>query len=60
MGCETGQDNERPVHRVWLDCFGLAKFPVTHAEYELFLDATGSRRRHFGRSQCLPIREIRW
>jgi formylglycine-generating enzyme required for sulfatase activity len=42
MGCETGQDNERPVHRVWLDRFGLAKFPVTNAAYELFLDASGA------------------
>jgi iron(II)-dependent oxidoreductase len=42
MGCEQGQDNERPVHRVWLDRFGLAKFPVTNAEYKLFLDASSS------------------
>jgi sulfatase modifying factor 1 len=42
MGCEQGQDNERPVHRVWLDRFGLAKFPVTNAEYKFFLDATGA------------------
>ncbi len=42
MGCEEGQDNERPVHRVRLDSFGLAKFPVTNAEYNLFLDATGA------------------
>ena len=42
MGCEQGQDNERPVHRVWLDRFGLAKFPVTNSQYLLFLDATSS------------------
>ena len=41
MGSETGQDNERPVHRVWLDEFSLAECQVTHAEYAQFLSATG-------------------
>ena len=38
MGCEQGQENERPVHRVWLDAFGLGKFPVTNREYKLCVD----------------------
>ena len=42
MGCETGQENERPVHRVWLDRFALGKYPVTNSEYKLFLDDTGA------------------
>jgi formylglycine-generating enzyme required for sulfatase activity len=42
MGCETGQENERPVHRVGVDAYGLAKRQVSNAEYELFLNATGS------------------
>ena len=41
MGSETGQDNERPVHRVWVDEFELAECQVTHGEYERFLSATG-------------------
>ena len=41
MGSEKGQDNERPVHRVWLDEFALAECQVTHAEYAQFLAATG-------------------
>ena len=40
MGSETGQDNERPVHRVWIDAFELAVCQVTNAEYALFLAAT--------------------
>lgn len=40
MGCDQGQDNERPVHHVWLDSFGIGKFPVTNREFKLFLDAT--------------------
>ncbi|MGD0427525.1 MAG: formylglycine-generating enzyme family protein [Candidatus Acidiferrales bacterium] len=40
MGSETGQDNERPVHRVWVDAFELAECQVTNAEYAKFLAAT--------------------
>ena len=41
MGCESGQDNERPVHRVWMDAFVLAKYQVTNAEYAQFLNDSG-------------------
>ena len=40
MGCEQGQDNERPVHRVWVDSFGLGRFPVTNQEYADFVAQT--------------------
>lgn len=40
MGSDTGQDNERPVHRVWVDAFCLAACQVTNAEYARFLQAT--------------------
>jgi len=36
MGCERGQDNERPVHRVWLDGFAIGQFPVTNREYAFY------------------------
>ena len=42
MGSETGQENERPAHRVWVDSFLLAETQLTHAEYESYLKATGS------------------
>jgi formylglycine-generating enzyme required for sulfatase activity len=38
MGCERGQENERPVHSVWVDRFGLARFPVTNREYARFVE----------------------
>lgn len=41
MGSEVGQDNERPVHRVWLDAFQLAVRQVTNEEFARFLHATG-------------------
>lgn len=41
MGSETGQDNERPVHRVWVDAFYLSPCQLTNTEYACFLNATG-------------------
>lgn len=40
MGCETGQDNERPVHRVWVDALEMAACQVTNTDYSRFLAAT--------------------
>ncbi len=40
MGSETGQDNERPVHRVWVDAFEFAIVQVTRSDYARFLEAT--------------------
>src|SRR5258708_1739926 len=37
MGCDTGQDNEKPAHRVWVDEFLLAARQVTNADYDRFL-----------------------
>jgi formylglycine-generating enzyme len=41
MGSETGQDDERPVHRVHVDAFEMSVYPVTRGEYAAFLDDTG-------------------
>src|SRR5215470_8734830 len=41
MGSDTGQDNERPIHRVWVDAFELAAHQVTNAEYATFLRHQG-------------------
>lgn len=38
MGSASGQDCERPVHRVWVDAFLLSATQVTNAEYRLFVD----------------------
>ena len=40
MGSGDGADDERPVHRVWVDAFALGACQVTNAEYALFLQAT--------------------
>ena len=43
MGTDTGQENERPVHRVWVDAFEMAECQVTNAEYARFLAAMKHR-----------------
>ena len=39
MGSDTGQDDERPVHRVHVDAFEAGIYPVTRGDYRAFLDA---------------------
>ncbi len=43
MGSNSGQDCERPVHRVWTDDFLLAATQVTNYEYGRFLRAAGGQ-----------------
>jgi formylglycine-generating enzyme required for sulfatase activity len=42
MGSDSGQDCERPIHRVWVDAFLLGATQVTNREYEIFLNATAA------------------
>lgn len=41
MGCETGRDDERPVHRVFVDAFEMAVFQVRNRDWAAFMEATG-------------------
>jgi len=41
MGSDRGQDEERPIHRVWVDAFEMAVFQVRNRDYLVFLEATG-------------------
>jgi sulfatase modifying factor 1 len=41
MGCAQGRDEERPVHRVWVDAFLLGAFPVRNRDYGIFLAESG-------------------
>ena len=37
MGSDSEYENEMPRHRVWVDSFGLGKFPVTNRQYKFFV-----------------------
>lgn len=41
MGSADGRENERPIHRVWVDGFELASVTITNRMYGAFLEATG-------------------
>src|SRR6266581_980201 len=65
MGCETGRDDEKPVHRVWLDAFELAACQVTNAEYGRFLAATsGAPPPHWNDANFndpqMPVIAVSW
>lgn len=64
MGSEHGPDDERPVHRVWVDDFELGIYPVTRREYGEFLHATHHETPRdwdlFGSSPDLPVVGVSW
>jgi formylglycine-generating enzyme len=41
MGCGTGQESERPVHRVFVDAFEMAVHQVRNCDFAEFTEATG-------------------
>jgi formylglycine-generating enzyme required for sulfatase activity len=41
MGDKSGRADERPLHSVRLDAFSMAAYPVSNAEYAVFLERTG-------------------
>lgn len=43
MGSNDGEDDEKPVHTVYLDAFYIDMYEVTNLQYKNFLDATGCK-----------------
>ena len=41
MGCDAGAENERPVHRVFVDAFAIGRFAITNRLYQAFVGNTG-------------------
>jgi iron(II)-dependent oxidoreductase len=42
MGSDSGEIDEKPVHTVWLDSFYIDRFPVTNAQYAVYLRESGA------------------
>jgi len=42
MGSAHGPENEMPLHEVWIDSFGIGRFPVTNREFKIFVDETSA------------------
>jgi formylglycine-generating enzyme required for sulfatase activity len=41
MGCGRGRDEEKPIHRVWVDAFEMAIYQVTNRDWTAFMESTG-------------------
>lgn len=41
MGADDGEEDERPLHRAYIDDFAIGVCPVTNAEYAQFVRETG-------------------
>ena len=44
MGCDDGEDDQKPVRTVYVDAFYMDIHPVTNAQYQAFIEATGRRK----------------
>jgi peroxiredoxin len=67
MGSYDGEEDEQPVHRVWLDAFYLDLHEVTNADYKRFLDARGRKPPYNwvgglypADSAAQPVRLVTW
>ena len=65
MGSESGQDNERPIHRVWVDAFLLARRQVTNFDYSRFVRASNATTSPFAHDANLnhpeqPVVGVSW
>ncbi len=51
IGSDENPD-EQPIHTVWLAPFQIGQFPVTNAEYRLFIEAGGYEDRRWWQSEA--------
>lgn len=64
MGSDKGDDDEAPVHRVYVDTFYLDKFEVTNGRFAKFVDAVQSEPPWGFSDKDTPVthadRPVRW
>jgi sulfatase modifying factor 1 len=54
MGCEQGRDEEKPVHRVWVDAFEMAIHQVRNRDFACFRPAASAV------DLDLPVVSVSW
>lgn len=62
MGSSDGDNDEKPVHRVRVDSFAIAKYEVTFDEYDRFCEMTGREKpddNGWGRGKK-PVINVSW
>lgn len=60
-------ESEQPACTVSLPAFQIGRYPVTNAEYQVFVSSTGYRCPYYGREECFyeeeaddPVVEVTW
>ncbi len=54
MGSDTGYDDEKPVHELYVDAFHIGKYPITNVQYKRFVEAAGHRAARHWPDGALP------
>jgi formylglycine-generating enzyme required for sulfatase activity len=64
---ETAQEDDKPQHRLYLEPYYIARYPVTEAQYQRFVTATGYHAPdHWNEKRCpegkegLPVVRVSW
>ena len=60
MGSRSGRDDERPVHKVWIDSFLMDKHEVTQAEYEKLGKIEAFANPSHFKGPDLPVEQVTW
>ena len=55
---EKANDREKPAHTVYIDAFCIDKYPVTNAQYNMFLDANPQWRKPSERNKRNKARRL--
>ncbi len=54
MGSETGDADERPAHKAYLDAFLISRVPITNAQYRFFVEDAGYKTPRHWEDKKIP------
>jgi formylglycine-generating enzyme required for sulfatase activity len=60
MGSKRGREDEKPVHKVWIDSFLMDKYEVTQAEYEKLGQLEAFPNPSHFKGDKLPVEQVTW
>jgi formylglycine-generating enzyme required for sulfatase activity len=60
MGSRYGPEEEKPVHRVWIDSFLIDRYEVTQAEYEKLGNLEAFPNPSHFKAADLPVEQVAW
>jgi formylglycine-generating enzyme required for sulfatase activity len=60
MGSKHGRDDEKPVHKVWIDSFLMDKYEVTQAEFDRLGQKEAFPNPSHFKGADLPVEMVNW